>query len=89
MAATARLNFRATEPQKTLIRAGAKTKGVKTSEFVLDSACKEAQQVLADRRQFTISPERYSAFVEALDSRPVQDKPRLRRLLSEPSSLDE
>ena len=89
MAATARLEFRLTESQRTLISAGAEAKGVNRSEFLLDSACKEAQQVLADRQQFTISPERYNAFVEALDSRPVRDKPRLRRLLSEPSLLDE
>lgn len=88
MAATARLNFRVTEPQKTLIRAGAEAKGVATSEFVMNSACKEAEQVLADRQQFTISPERYKAFVQALDQ-PAQDKPRLRQLLSEPSVLED
>lgn len=88
MAATARLNFRVTEPQKTLIHAGAEAKGVGTSEFVLNSACKEAEQVLANRQQFTIPPERYNAFLQALDQ-PAQDKPRLRHLLSAPSVLEE
>lgn len=83
---TARLNFRATKQQEELIRAGAQARGVEVSRFVLESACKQAEQDLADQRHFVISPERLAAFHEALD-RPVQEKPRLRRLFSEKSIL--
>jgi len=41
---------------------------------------------LADRRQFTLNETQWQAFEAALD-RPVQRKPRLQRLLSEPGVL--
>jgi uncharacterized protein (DUF1778 family) len=84
---TRRLNLRATERQEKLIRMGAELRGVPISEFILENACRQAEQDLADRRQFTVSEEQYQAFLDALDSSP-QDKPRLSRLLSEKSVLD-
>jgi uncharacterized protein (DUF1778 family) len=41
---------------------------------------------LADRRHFALSDEQWDAFQQALD-RPVQAKPRLKKLLSEPGIL--
>ena len=46
-----------------------------------------AAQTLADRRQFVLSDAQWQAFQEALDQ-PVQSKPRLKKLLSEPGVLD-
>jgi uncharacterized protein (DUF1778 family) len=43
--------------------------------------------VLAERREFLLPPDRWEAFVAMLD-RPAVAKPRLRRLLTEPSVLD-
>ena len=53
------------------------------SEFLLDAAVVAASQALADRRQFTLGEEQWRAFQAALD-RPVQNKPRLKKLLSDP-----
>jgi len=47
----------------------------------------EAAQTLADRRQFVLNDAQWQAFQEALD-RPVQSKPRLKKLLREPGVLD-
>lgn len=47
----------------------------------------KAQQVLADRIHFSVSPARWKAFVEALDQ-PAHDKPRLKRLFSETTVLE-
>jgi len=57
------------------------------SEFVLDSACANAEHVLADRTRFVIDAKRWRAFQKALD-RPARVKPRLQRLLREKSADD-
>ena len=45
-----------------------------------------ANQALADRRHFVLDEAQWQAFEQALD-RPVQAKPRLKQLLSEPGLL--
>jgi uncharacterized protein (DUF1778 family) len=81
-----RINLRATNPQETLIRAGAKVRGVNMTDFILESACNRAEQIIADQTSFTLSPQKWKAFTKALDRPPMlHPKPRLKRLLSEPS----
>ena len=77
-----RLNLRATQRQEKLIRAGAAARSVSVTDFILQSACMQAEHALADRRDFIASPAQWKAFVEALD-RPAQIKPALARLFSE------
>ena len=79
---TRRLNLRATARQEKLIRTGAKTSGVSLTDFILQSACLQAEHLLADQREFTASPAQWRAFVSALD-RPARIKPALARLFSE------
>jgi len=83
-----RLNLRASQQQEDLMRRGAQERGESLTDFVIRSACAEAEQTLADQRRFTLNAEQWEAFVAALD-RPVQLKPRLRRLFKEPSVLEE
>jgi uncharacterized protein (DUF1778 family) len=81
-----RINLRASTPQETLIRAGAKVRGVNLTDFILESACTRAEQIIADQSTFTLTPQQWKAFADALDRPPVlHPKPRLKRLLSEPS----
>jgi uncharacterized protein (DUF1778 family) len=82
-----RLNLRASQQQEDLMRRGAQERGESLTDFVIRSACAEAEQTLADQRRFTLNAEQWDAFVAALD-RPVQLKPRLRRLFREPSVLE-
>ena len=84
---TKRLNLRASQSQKRLLETAASRQDVTVSEFVLESACTRAEDILAEERHFSLSPDRWKAFVSALD-RPMQLKPRLRKLLSEPSVLE-
>ena len=58
--------------------------GVSVTDFMLQSACLQAEHVLADKREFVVSPKRWQAFVEALD-RPAKVMPELARLLSQSS----
>ena len=82
-----RMYLRATAQQKKLICEAASRKGKTISDFVLESACAEAEQALADQRAFYISPAKWAAFTQALNA-PYVPKPRLERLLSEPSILE-
>lgn len=82
-----RFNCRLTEAEEALIEIGAQLRGVSTSEFVVESACTTAERLVEERAHFILPPKRYQAFLKALD-RPPQKKPRLRRLLTEPSVLE-
>ena len=84
---TKRFNLRATNSQEKLIRVVAELEGRSVTDFILESACKQAEQMLAEQQHFLLSESQWKAFTKALD-RPVQDKPRLRNLLSEPSILE-
>jgi uncharacterized protein (DUF1778 family) len=84
---TCRLNLRATKDERKLIMRAAAAQGQKMASFVIESAYEKAEQVLADQRNFELSPSKWNAFVEALD-RPVKEHARLVRLMSEPSILE-
>jgi uncharacterized protein (DUF1778 family) len=51
---------------------------------MLEAACREAENVLLDRRLFLVEGKVYDAF-EALLNAPVNDNPALRRLLNSKS----
>jgi uncharacterized protein (DUF1778 family) len=76
-----RINLRATDRQERLIRTGAETSGVSLTDFILESACLQAQHVLADKTEFSASPKQWKAFLAALD-RPARVKPELAALFS-------
>ncbi len=82
-----RINLRATSVQESLIRAAADRRGVSLTEFVLESACTKAEEAMADQVHFVLSPRQWKAFDDALE-RPARVKPRLRKLLTEPSVLE-
>jgi len=83
---TERIDVRASAPVKQLLQEAARASHKNVSEFLLDAGVTAASQTLADRRQFMLDDAQWQAFQEALD-RPVQAKPRLKRLLREPGAL--
>lgn len=83
---TERIDVRASTLIKKMLQDAARTSHKSVSEFLLDAGVTAAAQTLADRRQFMLDETQWQAFQEALD-RPVQDKPRLKRLLREPGVL--
>ncbi len=82
-----KLDLRLTPEAKQTLNAAATAKGRSVSEFVLESALAHAAEILPDRRQFFLNAEQWENFLAALD-RPPQPKPRLERLLKEPSVLE-
>jgi uncharacterized protein (DUF1778 family) len=81
---TEKLDLRLTAEAKYTLAAAAQAQRRSLSEFVLESALSRAEEALADRRVFQLRPEKWEAFVAALDA-PPRGLPRLRKLLSEPS----
>jgi len=74
------INLRATRKQKALIDHAAEALGRSRSDFMLDTVCREAENVLLDRRYFVLSEAAFRKFTSMLD-KPPKDNPKLRRLL--------
>jgi uncharacterized protein (DUF1778 family) len=74
------INLRASQRQKALIDRAADALGRNRSDFMLESACREAEAVLLDRRYFALSGEEFKRFTSMLD-KPPGSNAKLRRLL--------
>lgn len=83
---TERIDVHVSSPVKQMLEQAARASHKTVSEFLLDAGVKTAAQALADRRQFVLDEAQRKAFQEALD-RPVQSKPRLKKLICESGLL--
>ena len=81
------INLRASRKQKALIDRAADALGRSRSDFMLDTACREAESILLDRRYFLLPEDAFSKFVAMLD-RPPKQNARLRRLLETKAPWD-
>jgi uncharacterized protein (DUF1778 family) len=84
---TEKLDLRLTPHAKRTLQSAAQVSHKTLSDFVLESALTRADSVLADRQIFRLDARRWNAFMAALDA-PPKARPRLARLLTEPSILD-
>lgn len=90
MATTGRaenINLRASQKQKRLIDRAANALGRTRSEFMIETACQEAERVLLDQRYFALSSEAFTRFLALLDTSPTGN-PKLKRLLQAKSPWD-
>ena len=85
---TERFNVRLSEKEARLIRLGAEQRGVNITNFILESACVRAAQEIAEARHFELSSKDWQKFTASLD-RPAKAKPRLKKLFTEPSVLEQ
>lgn len=74
------INLRIETRTRQLIDEAAAVLGKTRTEFMIESARTVAIDVLLDQRLFVLDPERYDAFVHALDNPPAPG-PKLRSLL--------
>jgi len=87
--ATQRFNLRATPEQVAKIRAAVEIGNERSlTDYILTSALTIADQRLMDRTRLSFNARAYEAFLRALEE-PPKDLPRMRRLLSEPSVLEQ
>jgi len=84
---TDKLDVRVSPTVKAKLQAAASYTHRSLSDFVLDSALSRADELLADRRVFSLNAEAWTAFQDALDA-PAKVLPRMHKLLVEPSVFD-
>jgi uncharacterized protein (DUF1778 family) len=83
-----RLNIRTTSRDKALVSLAARAASMSASAFVMRAAIRDAEEVLADQTRFTLSPDKWDAFVKALD-RPAREIPALQRAAAKGSPFSE
>ena len=74
------INLRIEANTRQIIDDAAAVLGKTRTEFMIESAWRQAIDVLLDQRLFVLESDRYDAFVEALDNPPAPG-PKLRALL--------
>ncbi len=78
---TAPINLRALDSQRNLIDRAATLLGKNRSDFMLEVACREAENVMLDQQLFRRDKAHFAAFQQALEA-PVKDSPALRQLMA-------
>ena len=81
------ISIRAKAGQRDLIDQAAERLGRSRSDFMLEAACRQAEDVLLDQTYFALDTEKMAAFQALLDSPPAPTD-RLRRLLTAPAPWD-
>lgn len=76
------INIRARSAQRNLIDKAAAILNKNRSDFMLEAACRKAENVLLDQRLFLVDDKAYQDFKTLIDA-PVKDRPELRRLLND------
>jgi len=81
------INIRAKVKQRDLIDQAATRLGRSRSEFMLEVACREAEQVLLDQAFFSVDADTFTQFQTLLDQ-PLPPTDKLRRLLKTQAPWD-
>lgn len=83
-----RIHVRVKSSEKEFLNDAAAQRNVDLSVFVRNSALKEAEEVMAEKVHFSLPDKQWKAFCAALD-RPAREIPKLKKLFSKPSILNE
>ncbi len=75
------INIRVKQEQRNIIDRAAEVQGKTRSEFMLESACQKAQNVLLDWAFFGLDASKYQEFTTLLDKVP-QPNEKLQKLLT-------
>lgn len=78
------INIRASSRQRVLIDQAAAAVGKSRSEFMLEAACREAEDALLDRALFLVDDEAFDRFNALIDEPPAPSD-ALRELLRKPA----
>lgn len=74
------LSIRAKARQRDLIDQAAERLGRSRSEFMIEAACRQAEDVLLDQTYFALDADRFAAIQAALDAPPAPSERLLRTL---------
>lgn len=75
------IQIRASTETKAILTRAARLRGQKLSEFMLDSARRQAEDALLDQRSFFLEPDAHDTFPALLDA-PAEPNRRLVELMS-------
>lgn len=81
------IQIRASAETKAILNRAAALRGQKLSEFMLESARRQAEEALLDQRVFFLEPQAYEAFLALLDA-PAKPVPRLTELMRRKAPWD-
>ena len=84
---TVSINIRAKARQRDLIDQAAEKLGRSRSDFMLDAACRKAEDILLDQAFFSVDAGVFARF-QAMADRPLPPSDRLRRLLKTKAPWD-
>jgi uncharacterized protein (DUF1778 family) len=84
-----RISVRVKPFQKALISRAARLRQTTLTEYVLENALRAASELLAEEKTIEMTPAQFKRFCRALDAPPARNLKAMRRLLNEPSVLDE
>lgn len=87
-ARSSRFGVRTTLEQEMMLRRAAEVAQKSLTDFILDSACRAAENTLLDQRLFIVDDETYDNVAKFLE-RPAKDNPGLKLLFSKPAPWDE
>jgi uncharacterized protein (DUF1778 family) len=74
------IQIRASVETKAVLNRAAALRGQKLPEFVLESARRQAEEVILDQRNFFLGPEAHERFLAMLDA-PAKPSKQLRALM--------
>ena len=84
---SARLGLRASPEQEAMVRRAAGVAHKFLAEFILDNACRAAEQTLMDQRLFVLGASHFDALMDLLDG-PEQANEGVRDLFSHTAPRD-
>lgn len=74
------INVRASEEERAVIDYAASLENKNRTDFIIEKAVHEAQNIILDQRVFVLDDARYQAFIEQLEA-PVQNIEGRQRLM--------
>ena len=74
------IQIRASADTKAILNRAAAMRGQKLSEFMLESARRQAEETILDQRVLFLDPEAHERFLALLDTPPLPDKGARARL---------
>lgn len=84
-----RISMRIDPERKEVISRAARIRHTSLSTFMIENAYSAASELLADQTQIVMSKKEIDHFFKVLDNPPPKSIKAIRKLLSEPSILDE
>jgi uncharacterized protein (DUF1778 family) len=78
---SSRFGLRASREQERVLRRAAEASHKSLTDFILDSACTAAEQMLLDQRIFMVSGQKYQSLLDLLDQ-PIAKNAGLKKLFS-------